>query len=184
MNLQTISAKLDHTEIVAGVEKFVLQNFRKIRHSEAFLEMPLDYQMKILDSSDLKVDKETNVLETAMEISKRNPKSQLQLNQLLSCIWLETLENDELTEITLDYDGIFRESQECIGQIRDALKWKLDRVKGKGGSSEESMEKDVKRPWKCFSGQLMVAGGAKHSNDGELRLWVVSHFCFTLFMHL
>ncbi len=66
-NLQTISAKLGRAAIAARAEKFVLQNFRNIRHSETFLEMPLDYQKKILDSSDLKIDKETDVLETALE---------------------------------------------------------------------------------------------------------------------
>ncbi len=99
-NVQTTSVKLDNTEIAEKVEKFVLQNFREIRRSEMFLEMPLDYQTKILDSSDLKIDKETDVLETALEIIKRDPDSQ---SELLGCVRLENLDHKELTGMAMDF---------------------------------------------------------------------------------
>ncbi len=130
-DLHSISAALGKSEIVANVEKFILENFKEIRYSENLLNLPFTYLRHILSSSHLKVKTENEVLEAVLELCKKmNAADEWgMIDRLLSCIRLEQLESGEVMEAAFE-NRILTEREEWTKRIGEALQRKRDADSG------------------------------------------------------
>ncbi len=72
--------------MVKEADAFILKNLLQIRDMEEFFSFSMECLKEILSSSELKVKKEEEVLESIVKWVERNGGSESELKQLLKCI--------------------------------------------------------------------------------------------------
>ncbi len=138
------------------VDRFVEKNFLKIRNSRQFHGLSSSYLKQILESSFLKVRKESDVLESVLKWVAEDEERQKELPKLMGTVRLDHLEKEELWHIAED-EGV-KKHKECQEAINEALK----RNFFKGDNKDKDFKRlamEAVRPRHSTSGLLMVAGG-------------------------
>ncbi len=156
-DLWEVARKLDRTLLSKAVGRFLERNFSTIRSSQKFLSLPSNYLKQILESSFLKVRKESEVLETVVKWVTQDEERETELPKMMECVRLDQLEKEELWQIAME-EGMLKETKECRMPILEALKRRLvGRSEEKASFEQRKMA--AERPRHSTSGLLMVAGG-------------------------
>ncbi len=151
-DLRRVGEMLHRAKMVEKADALVLKNFPQIRKSEAFLGLSLECLKEVLSSSELKVKKEEEVLESVLKWVERNGARGSELKQLLSCVRMSQLETGGLSEGAME-NGAMGES---LAEARRVMMREME-VDDCGRSAEQ---REVELPRKSAAlGMLMYAGG-------------------------
>ncbi len=156
-----VADQIGNQRICGKVEKFVLDEFVQIRQSTGFRSLPMDYLKKILANPRLKVNRESEVLDTIVQWIRDEPEKRSELVRLMEVIRLDQLESQKLKELARDREVMFREDTSCLDRIEAALGRRLNPEDiGPVMTDEERM---MMRPRDSTAGLLMVACGRKRT---------------------
>ncbi len=158
-DVQEIATKMNRTRLTEKIVCFLQKHFQSVRNSREFLNLPSDCLKRILQSSFLKVTKESEVVETVLKWVEADEERESELPKLMECVRLDHLEKKELWHIAKD-DGVLKQSKECRGLINEALKRKFFEGDDKEKHFEQ-LKMESFRPRHSTCGLLMAAGGYK-----------------------
>ncbi len=154
-----VADQIGNQRIVKKVEQFVLDEFLKIRHSTGFRSLPVDHLKRILANPHLKVNRESEVLDTIVQWIRDEPEKRSELIQLMEVVRLDQLESDKFKELAMDRELMFREDSSCLDRIKAELGRRLSPEDIGPVITDE--ERQMMRPRDSTAGLLMLAGGKK-----------------------
>ncbi len=164
----TMAIQMERPQIADKFVQFILDEFAQIRHCPEFRSLPMDYLKKILASPRLKVNEESEVVDTIIQWIKDEPEKRSELIQLIGeVVRLDQLESKNLMELVMPMDRQLLLSPED-GRSFHGIRAALQRRTSPEDSTLEMTddERRMMRPRDSTAGILMLAGGMAAEYEG------------------
>ncbi len=160
-DLRRVGERLNRVKMIEKADAYILKNFLQIRDSDEFIGLSLECLKKVLSSSELKVKKEEEVLESILKWTEKNGSREPELKELLRCVRVNQLESGGLCNVAMEN----RAMGQGLAEVRRAMAREME----PDDSGRLADEREAQLPRKSAAhGMLMHAGGLQRGVSGKV----------------